>query len=105
MFQKIGLGVMLSLLFLFSGCATVQSPVTGFLVTSVRGPITATAGQSYSKMGTATATSILGIIASGDASIDAAMKNGGVTKIHHVDFKANSFLGIVASYTTVVHGE
>jgi len=41
----------------------------------------------------------------GDASIQAAMQNGGITKIHHVDYKVTSVLGVYATYTTVVYGE
>ena len=43
--------------------------------------------------------------ATGDSSISAAMANGGITKIHHVDCKVFSVLGLYARYTTVVYGE
>ena len=39
------------------------------------------------------------------ASIQAAMKNGGIKKIHHVDYEVKHFLGIYAEFTTVVYGE
>jgi len=55
-------------------------------------------------MGTAKATAIIGI-ATGDASIAAAMSNGGITKVHHVDTEVTNILGIYATYTTVVYGE
>lgn len=94
-------------IFLLSGCAMMMSsaPVSGALFTDVRAPITATPGPSYSKVGQASATSILGIIATGDASIEAAMRNGDITKIHHVDYKINSVLGLFATYTIYVYGE
>jgi hypothetical protein len=56
-------------------------------------------------MGTSVATSILGLIATGDASIEAAAKAGGISKIHHVDYQAMSILGLYSTFTTVVYGE
>lgn len=91
---------------LMVGCAAYAvSPVLGGLYTDVKAPITATSNTSYSKMGSATASSILGLIAVGDASINTAAKNGGITRIHHVDFKSTSILGIYATYTVFVYGE
>jgi len=91
---------------LLTGCAAMAvSPVTGMWYTDVKAPLTATANPGYSKTGTAKCTSILGLIATGDASIEAAMKNGGITKVHHVDYKSNSILGIYAVYTVIVSGE
>lgn len=91
---------------LMVGCAAYAvSPVLGGLYTDVKAPITATSNTSYSKMGSATASSIFGLIAVGDASINTAAKNGGITRIHHVDFKSTSILGIYATYTVFVYGE
>ena len=88
-----------------SGCAMVASPLTGGIVTNVKGPVTATGSdQVPTKVGQATATSVLGWVASGDASIEAAAKAGGITKIHHVDYQSNSVLGIYAKYTVIVYG-
>lgn len=61
-------------------------------------------GVACSKSGSAEASGILGV-AFGDASIHSAMTNGGITKIHHVDSKTLSVLGIYAKSTTVVWGE
>ncbi|MBR1609432.1 MAG: TRL-like family protein [Kiritimatiellae bacterium] len=72
----------------------VQSPDTTFIDNSVR-PI---------KKGEATATGLL-LYTEGDASIKAAMQNGGISKIHHVDYKVKNVLGIVGSTTTIVWGE
>ena len=33
------------------------------------------------------------------------MENGGIKKIHHVDYKVKNILGIVGSTTTIVWGE
>jgi hypothetical protein len=92
-----------------SGCATVLSPVPGLIFTDVKVPSNRLQAPldsaTYSKVGTASCSSILGIIATGDASVDAATKNGGITKIHHVDSDRYSVLGLYSKYTTIVHGE
>ncbi len=56
------------------------------------------------KMGTATASGII-LFCEGDASLKAAMDNGGIKKVHHVDYKTKNILGIVSSATTIVWGE
>ena len=63
---------------------------------------TATQGM---KTGTGSFTSILGILATGDASLDAAMRSGGITKLHHVDTEVTSILGIISTYKIIVYGE
>lgn len=88
-----------------SSCAFVSAPVMGTLYTDVKAPLAVTSNAGSTKVGTAKMQSILGIVATGDASIEAAAKSAGITKIHHVDYEANSILGIVASFTVVVYGE
>ena len=89
-----------------TGCAAaVHSPVTGLLVTNVKGPLTATGKSGTAlKSGSSEATSVLGLVASGDASIRAAALAGGITEIHYVDYHSASFLGIYAKFTTTVYG-
>ena len=90
-----------------SGCiAYVTAPVSGALYTDVKAPVTATASDTAAlKSGSATVTSVLGLVATGDASIEGAAKNGGITKIHHVDYTTKSILGLYAVYTVTVYGE
>jgi TRL-like protein family len=90
---------------LFSSCAMVKSPLSGFLYTDMKAPFAITDAEGSSKVGTAKATSILGWIATGDASIEAAAKSAGITKIHHVDEHVTNILGFFATYTVVVYGE
>lgn len=89
---------------ILTGCALVRSPVAGALYTGVTSG-SAVSAQAGPKTGEACASSILGIIATGDASIDTARRNGGITSISIVDEKVMSILGIYASYCTVVHGK
>ena len=89
-----------------TGCVFPAAPVYGGLITSdVQGPVAmGDDGVSMEKMGMAEATGII-LFSSGDASIKAAMANGGITKVHHVDCKVFSILGLYARYTTLVYGE
>lgn len=57
------------------------------------------------KVGTSSYTNILGAVTLGDGGINAAAKNGGITKISHIDRKNFSVLGIFAKYETTVYGE
>jgi len=72
----------------------VQSPDMSFVDNSVK-PL---------KKGTATATGVICFV-EGDASLKAAMENGNITKVHHVDYKVKNILGIFGSTTTIVYGE
>jgi hypothetical protein len=92
---------------LMTGCvAPFGAPVYGGLITSdVKGPIAVGDPTAQcTKEGKAEATGII-LFASGDASIDAAMKEGGITKIHHVDCKVFSVLGLYTKWETIVYGE
>jgi hypothetical protein len=57
------------------------------------------------KRGEACISSILGLIATGDGSIEAAKKAGGITQIAHIDHEQFSVLGVYATSCTVVHGQ
>jgi hypothetical protein len=57
------------------------------------------------KTGEACVSSILGAIAMGDASLEAAKKAGGITQIAHVDHEQFAVLGIYATSCTIVHGQ
>ncbi|HPC20784.1 MAG TPA: TRL-like family protein [Kiritimatiellia bacterium] len=95
--------VVLACVCLLTGCATPYP--MGSLYTDLTLPQVATSNPGPAKkVGTATANSYFSLIATGDASIDTAARNGGITQIHSVDWKANSILGIVGTYTTTVRG-
>ena len=57
------------------------------------------------KTGKAKTTSILGLFATGDASIQAAAKNGGLKKVYHADYQYYNLLGIIQETTVIVNGE
>jgi hypothetical protein len=92
---------------LLTGCAGVGSvggnAIPGALYSSVDLP-----GDSLKKPGTKTgkacSSSILGWIATGDSSIQTAMKTGGIKEVTNVEYKVDNLLGIYASYCTIVTG-
>ncbi|MDP3042331.1 MAG: TRL-like family protein [Candidatus Omnitrophota bacterium] len=62
-------------------------------------------GMTYSKVGTAKSTSILGMVATGDCNIKTAAANGGIKTIKYVDYDAKNTLDIYGKYTTTVYGD
>ena len=99
---------------LSSGCASLfpggPTPA-GVIFTNVRSPaqnlaVATDAAFGSQKHGTSSAGALFGLFAFGDASVDAAMKAGGITKVHHVDHQVNFFLfGIWRQNKTIVYGE
>ena len=82
----------------------------GALYTDIKTPMPSLSLQanadSKTKVGKASCTSYVWVVAIGDCSVDAAMKNGGINKIHHVDYEIKSiFFGIYGKHTIVVYGE
>jgi hypothetical protein len=89
---------------LLTGCAIAHGPVTAGIGMDMKGPVAMGTATGSSKVGRAEAWGIL-VYATGDASISAAMKNGGITRVHHVDNETTNLLGIYAKYITIVYGE
>ncbi len=95
------------LLVAVSGCGVFPTgaPVMGVIYTGVTGP-----GQigdltaGYNRVGQSQAQGIL-VVATGDASINTAARNAGITKIRHVDVEYMSVLGVYGQVTTTVYGE
>ena len=89
----------------FTGCATPY-PV-GSIVTEVQLPVLATSNpiDLDGKKGTSTCKSYFSLLAFGDASIQEAAAEGGITKITHIDWSAKNVLGVYGEYTVTVYGE
>jgi hypothetical protein len=98
----------ISILLLSSGCATGFP--NGLIYTHVKLPVTAAPDYSQikdTKKGTAYCKKFLGLVAWGDASIEAAAKNcpsGQIKKIQRVEYEAVDCLGC-GTYYTHVYGE
>ncbi|MEZ4260394.1 MAG: TRL-like family protein [Polyangiaceae bacterium] len=82
---------------------------TGSLYTGIQVPqmmeTSGTGGKTGDKAGESCATGILGVVAFGDASLDAAKKAGGVTEVHSVEGHFTNILGIYMQGCTEVHGK
>ena len=102
--KVLSIAAILFLVALVGGCATPYP--YGALYTEVKAPVSVTdGGLTYSKVGTAKAQSVLGMVATGDCSIKAAASNGGITRIKFVDYDAKNVLGLFGEYTTTVYGD
>jgi hypothetical protein len=77
----------------------------GSFYTEVALPVDANSNAGGAKMGKSVAKSYLGLVAIGDASIQAAKQNGGITTVTHVDWDAKNILGLYGEYTTTVYGD
>lgn len=96
------------ILLALTGCAGSafmgQGVAMGFLYANATVPRHATENQVGKKKGEACATSILGIVTYGDASIRAAADAGGIKDLAAVDSSIRNILGIVATHCTIVSG-
>lgn len=105
--KGIHVALLLAAAFACTGCVTPYgTPNYGGLITSsVRGPVSGVDNNvGMSRVGEAESLGFL-FVTSGDASIKAAMENGGITKVHHVDSETFSILGLYSTYKTIVYGE
>lgn len=104
--KKLAMIAATGLTLLATSCAMVPTGAgIGALYTGVSEGKAVTSNGVGKKVGQSSATNVLGIVATGDASINTAAKNAGIKKISHVDVKKTSVLGIFANYTTIVYGE
>ncbi len=88
-----------------SGCALpTRQPVTGLLYSDTKATENVTDNVAATKTGQACMESILGV-ATGDASMEAAKKAGGITQVAYVDNESSGVLGVYAKYCLVVHGK
>lgn len=89
-----------------NGCAmSMRAPVSGYIYTSTQANEEATSNAGASKRGEACASSILGWIGTGEASIQKAASSAGISKIAYVDSSSFGVLGIYAEYCAIVYGE
>lgn len=93
------------LLMATAGCASPRAASVGVIYTDNQSGLSATSSPAGTRVGEACLQSILGLVSWGDASIEAARRNGGVSTITSVDEKSTSILGFVyGKFCTVVRG-
>ena len=89
---------------LLSGCAV--RPTQAVIYSNTTTPVNATNSTSGAKKGISDeCVNILGIIATGDCSIQSAKENGKISKVSTVDWKGINFLGIYARGNTIITGD
>lgn len=93
-----------------TGC--LQAPVvppTGIIYSGVQAPLDYENAQSQVapslKQGRASSHNILGLVAYGDSSLEAAAAQGNITTAHTADYDYLNVLYVYQRYTTVVRGE
>lgn len=92
-----------------TGCAGIAfqtrgAPI-GFFYADTGTGLHATSNDIGKKKGEACASSILGLITTGDAGIRAAAEAGNISEISAVDTRATNILGIYARFCTIVSGD
>lgn len=96
--------------FTTTGC--LQAPVvppTGIIYSGVQAPLDYENAESNVsptlKSGKASSHNILGLVAYGDSSLEAAAANGGITTATTADYDYFNVLFVYQRYTTIVRGE
>jgi len=92
----------------YAGMASAGTGVPGLLYASTVTPevgTSVTSNVAGTKVGQATCQTFLGLIASGDCSVEAAAVAGKITRIHSVARKVQNVLGFYATVTIIVTGE
>jgi hypothetical protein len=96
---------------LLSGCvSSPSSPVVGMMLTNTTHSGFGSGGIIDSnikanKFGKSTCVSIMSSFAFGDCSINAAKKNGDITKVNSIEYISTNLFYFFSSYTTIVKGE
>ena len=110
--KNLMIGAAIAATTLLVGCAQVGGPTTttavgfGGIILNHKAPgaqnIDNTVGCT--KCGKAMSKSIV-VYTTGDSSLKAAMDNGGITKVNHVDYEVKNFFNFYSEATTIVWGE
>lgn len=89
-----------------SGCATtgLMSKTGLAWVTRVKEPVSATTEKAVTKTGVACNENYLGIISTGEASIERAKEKAGITEVSSVDEDFLNILMLYGKYCVIVKG-
>jgi|tagenome__1003787_1003787.scaffolds.fasta_scaffold19541988_2 hypothetical protein len=97
-------GIGLTIVFLNGCAAQAMAPVNGWIYSDVVGPLGATPVAKATRSGASCAVSYVGWVALGDAGIETAKRNGGISEVASVDHQSWSVLGLYARFCTLVRG-
>lgn len=70
---------------------------------NVKGPMGSAKGEGTGKVGRACASTFFALFAAGDASIEAAKRNGGIREVTTVDHHSTNVIGF-GRFCTIVTG-
>lgn len=102
--RALGWVALVGLLALGAGCGPkVASPTLGLLYTDVTWGADAEGGNGM-KQGKACAQTLLGLLATGDASIETAKRAAGIKEVVSVDYYSHHVLGLMGEFCTIVTG-
>lgn len=87
---------------MMSACATPANEAGMALFAQTTQPLLVT-GNTGKKVGRACATNMLGLVIQGDMSVEAAKKNGNITKVASVDKEIKGY-AVYAEVCTIVTG-
>lgn len=91
------------------GCTTAPfQPSVGVMYTDTKAPLQLDYNNTDigHRVGTGTSTSILGLFAFGDCSIQGAAREGGIKTIKHTDYEfTNVLFGVFTKTTVYVYGD
>jgi len=96
---------LLTVIVFLSGCVFAPVvPPRGALYTDQTAPLFG-GGERGEKVGKANAHNILFLVGWGDSGLNAAMEDGGITKLRHSDYRIENYLLFYQRYTTIAYGE
>ncbi|MDR2008834.1 MAG: TRL-like family protein [Alphaproteobacteria bacterium] len=101
--KKLVIGLLLLTMTALGGCVSAPSQMGAALFLSTTEPVNATNGTA-TKTGEACGYNVLGLVAGGDFSIEAAKKKGGITQVATVDKTVTNTLFVFAEVCTKVSG-
>ncbi|MBO7191220.1 MAG: TRL-like family protein [Elusimicrobiaceae bacterium] len=87
---------------MLGACATPATEAGMALFAQTTQPLMVT-GNTGTKVGRACATNVLGLLVSGDMSVEAAKKNGRITQVASIDKEIKGY-AVYAEVCTVVTG-
>lgn len=103
--RRFATGLMAATLLLGTGCVFAPVvPPRGILWTDQKAPLFSGRAPG-SKEGKSHAHNILFLAGWGDASMQKAMEDGGITEVRHSDYRIQNYMLIYQRYTTIVYGE
>jgi len=92
-----------ALIFIVANCSFAE--LSGTYYVDTKEPVAASSIEQAPKQATGSCTSILYLLAFGDASIENIAKNAGIKEIKYVDKKTFSILGLFVQDTYTVAGK